>query len=305
MSTETKTDKLIEELWTRANPGQFELLLGKLLQEMGFSDVKVTGQSGDGGVDLNATWTQSHVPGLEIDLQFVIQAKRTRPSISINPRYVRELRGAMKSGEWGLLITTGKVSESARRNGIEDPSRAISIIDGAKLAQLCREYKVGVRQHFEVDLSTLEQEPAQPAPEELGEEFKTEVQLSQALNEKFERIGNSSIFKSRTKVLLARSSQYYKNKSSNYWYGVTPKDLERAKEYNIKQFAFVCDKRGVILVNIEELKRRISEGVLWKSPTEGPEVRHYHMLFKEVDGRILWQLKGLNLDIIKSYRALK
>ena len=170
MATVQNSDKLIEELWNRANPRQFELLLGRLLSEMGFTDVKVTGKSGDRGVNLKATWTQREVPGLEIDLKFVIQAKRTRPSAPINPRYVRELRGALKSGEWGLLITTGKVTENSRQSGIEDPSRVVSVIDGKKLSQLCRDYKVGVREHFEIDLSTLENEPT-PAPQvETGEE---------------------------------------------------------------------------------------------------------------------------------------
>jgi len=298
-------ENLMEELWNKASPTQFEKLLGRLLTEMGFSDVKITGKSGDGGVDLRATWTQTEVPGLEVDLQFVIQAKRTNPSLSINPRFVRELRGALKSGEWGLLITTGKVSEGARRSGIEDPSRVISIIDGKKLAELCVRYKVGVREYFEVDLRSLEEQPA-PTPQQamVGEETATASILSKALNETFEKFGNSPIYKSEKTILLARWSQFYEKKWSNYWYGVTAKDLERVKEYNIGTFAFVCDNKGVVLIDARELNNKIEQGELWRSPPAG-DLRHYHIHLKEANGKLLWHTKDLEINVTSSYCRIK
>jgi hypothetical protein len=296
---------IVEELWSKASPKQFEKLLGRLLGEMGFSDVKVTGKSGDGGVDLRAIWTQREVPGLEIDLQFFIQAKRTKPSVPLNPRYLRELKGILKSGEWGLLITTGKVTETTRQSGIEDPSRVVSVIDGKKLAELCKQYKVGVREHFDVDLSSLEEELAPSPPEQPGEETATDVVLSRALGESFERIGNSPIFKSQTRILLARYSQYYREKSSNYWYGVTPKDLERVKEYHVNAFAFVCDEKGVVLLDVDELKSRIEGGFLWRSPAEGTDLRHFHILLRVMDGKMVWQLKGSNVDVTSRYYPMK
>ena len=65
---------------------------------MGFSEVTVTGRSGDRGIDLEATWTETNVPGLEVDLAFKIQAKRFKPGSTLNPRYIRELRGTLGSG---------------------------------------------------------------------------------------------------------------------------------------------------------------------------------------------------------------
>jgi len=85
---------------------------------MGFSDVTVTGRSGDKGIDLQATWTETNVPGLEVDLAFKIQAKRFEPVSALNPRYVRELRGTLRAGEWGLLITTAGVSSKTRQDGL-------------------------------------------------------------------------------------------------------------------------------------------------------------------------------------------
>ena len=37
------------------HPRQLELIVGRLLQEIGFEDVKVTQYSGDGGIDVEAT----------------------------------------------------------------------------------------------------------------------------------------------------------------------------------------------------------------------------------------------------------
>ena len=92
---------MITDLYNQISSAQFENFLSILLDEMGFSDVAVTGRSGDRGIDPEATWTQKNFPGLEVDLAFKIQAKRLKPSSILNPRYVRELRGTLGSGEWG------------------------------------------------------------------------------------------------------------------------------------------------------------------------------------------------------------
>jgi hypothetical protein len=161
-----------------------------------------------------------------------------------------------------------------------------------------------VREHYEVDLGSFEAEPV-AAPQELGKELRTEDALSRAFKETFVRIGNTVIFKSSKTMFLARWSQYYEEKSSNYWYGVTPRDLERLKEYNVKKFAFVCDNEGVVLIDADLLKQKIESGALWTSPAQGPDVRHYHILFKVTHGKIYWQLKGDMVDLTEHYHSLK
>ena len=91
------SEGLLKELYSQLSPEQFERFLSILLNEMGFSDVTVSGRSGDKGIDLQATWTETNVPGLEVDLAFKIQAKRFRPRSALNPRYVRELRGTLRA----------------------------------------------------------------------------------------------------------------------------------------------------------------------------------------------------------------
>ena len=91
------SNELLKDLHSQLSPVQFETFLSKLLDEMGFSDVVVTGRSGDRGIDLEGIWTQKTVPGLQVDVSFKIQAKRLKPGTTINPKYVRELRGCLSS----------------------------------------------------------------------------------------------------------------------------------------------------------------------------------------------------------------
>lgn len=138
-------ETLIQDLYSHLTPQQFEHFLSVLLNAMQFSDVRITGRSGDRGIDLEATWTQSNIPGLEIDLPFKIQAKRYAPTQTLSPRYVRELRGSLRAGDWGLLVTTARVTNSTLDERLADTSRIVSIIDGSKLIELCTKYEIGVK----------------------------------------------------------------------------------------------------------------------------------------------------------------
>lgn len=78
------------------------------------------GKSGDGGIDLKAKWNppQDFAPNLQISLMFVIQVKRFKPKSVLNPIYLRALEGSKKAGEWGLLITTARISHATRQDGL-------------------------------------------------------------------------------------------------------------------------------------------------------------------------------------------
>jgi len=131
------------KLYPSLSLGQFENLLSVLLDAMGFSEVNITGRLGDRGIDLEGIWTENNVPGLDVDLSFKIQAKRLKPTSVFNPRYVRELRGTLESGEWGLLITTARVSKNTLNQRLSDASRIVSVIDGSTLIEWCKKYQVG------------------------------------------------------------------------------------------------------------------------------------------------------------------
>jgi hypothetical protein len=286
-------ESLIQDLYSRLNPQQFEHFLSVLLSAMQFSDVRVTGRKGDRGIDLEATWTQSNIPGLEIDLPFKIQAKRYSPSSTLSPRYVRELRGSLMAGDWGLLITTAKVTDTTLEERLADTSRIVSIIDGEKLIELCKNYEIGVRREYRVDLSAIvvEEEALPPQMSEPGTRTIQEM-LTVSLGEQFTRIGTSPIFKSPTKTVIARISQRYDRTDSNYWYGTTPKDLERAKEFQVTHFAYVFSNFGVMLIPTNELVTEINRNNLPVSLSAEGQIRHFHIQFYERPNAIYWNLKG-------------
>lgn len=234
---------------------------------MGFSDVIVTGRSGDKGIDLQATWTETNVPGLEVDLAFKIQAKRFLPRSTLNPRYVRELRGTLRGGEWGLLITTARVTSGTLKDGLADESRRISVIDGKSLIELCKKYEVGVKTDYRVDLSSLEEEEIVPEVSEATEKT-TQQMLNESLKEDFSRLGTSPIYQSKSKIVIARISKRYDRKDINYWYGTKAKDLERVKKYRITHFAFICSDKGVVLIPTKIMLKEIEKENLSKSTTK-------------------------------------
>lgn len=290
---------LVSNLYKQLSPAKFEQFLSLLLDEMGFSDVAVTGRAGDRGIDLEATWTQKNVPGLEVDLAFKIQAKRFKPTSTLSPRYVRELRGALGSGEWGLLITTAKVTSNTRQEGLNDSSRVISVIDGQGLIELCTKYSVGVKTNYQIDLSILEEKEASPEVPEASEKTPQQM-LTETLKEEFHRLGTSPIYKSETKTVIARSSKYY-NRGDNYWYGTKAIDMERVKKYGISHFAFICATNGIVLIPRWVLMQEIEKNNLNKSTTKEGQLIHYHIHFYERDGSLFWRLKQKSMKIDKFF----
>ena len=286
-------ENLIQGLYSKLTPEQFEHFLSVLLDAMQFSDVRITGRSGDRGIDLEATWNESSIPGLEIDLPFKIQAKRHSPTSTLSPRYVRELRGSLRTGDWGLLITTAKVTDATLQERLSDTSRIISIIDGKKLIEICKKYEIGVRKEYEVDLSkiTFEEKPLPPQLSEPGATTMQEM-LWSSLGENFVRVGNSPIFRSSTRTVIARTSQRYDRADVNYWYGTRHKDLERVKEYRVSHFAFIFPNVGVLLIPTDKMLEEIKQNNLQLSLNSDGSISRYHVQFYEKGPEVYWNLKG-------------
>ena len=93
-------------------PDAFERLARRLLREADFDSVKVTGQSGDGGIDGHGVYRL----GL-MSFPVFFQCKRYRGSVGAGA--VRDFRGAMAGrGDKGLLITTDRSLRMRRRVSI-------------------------------------------------------------------------------------------------------------------------------------------------------------------------------------------
>ena len=124
-------------LWTIHNfsPDAFERLCQQLLREIGVEGVRVTGKSGDNGIDGLGT---IFVPDLT-SIPIVFQCKRYKGSVGVSA--VRDLRGAMDGRVYvGLLITTGTFTRQARAEAEREGSRKIELIDGEGLARRLKKY---------------------------------------------------------------------------------------------------------------------------------------------------------------------
>lgn len=121
-------------------PAGFERLSQRLLREAGFTQVVVTGQSGDGGIDGFGTLQVN----LLVSFKVLFQCKRYAKSVS--PSHVRDFRGAMAGrADKGIIITTGSFSAEARREASRDGAPPIELIDGEKLIDMLEKFELGLR----------------------------------------------------------------------------------------------------------------------------------------------------------------
>jgi restriction system protein len=121
-------------------PAAFERLCMRLLRESGFSQVEVTGRPGDGGVDGKGVIQLSGF----VSFPVIFQCKRYKGSVA--PEEVRGFRGSMEGrADRGLIITTGRFTENAKREAVRDGARPIDLVDGDLLAMKLKELRLGVQ----------------------------------------------------------------------------------------------------------------------------------------------------------------
>lgn len=126
----------------------FERLSQRLLREAGFTQVVVTGKSGDGGID---GFGMLQVNPL-VSFKVLFQCKRY--SNSVGPSTVRDFRGAMAGrADKGIIITTGTFTAESKREATRDGAPPIELIDGEKLIDLMERLELGLKSAttFEVE----------------------------------------------------------------------------------------------------------------------------------------------------------
>jgi len=142
LRTTTNADEWQENLLSvlqELPPSAFEALSQRVLRESGFTQVQVTGKSGDGGIDgigvLRVALLSFHV---------LFQCKRYKGSVG--PGAVRDFRGAMVGRtDKGLIITTGSFTAEAKREATRDGAPVIDLVDGSELCKLLKDLGLGVR----------------------------------------------------------------------------------------------------------------------------------------------------------------
>ena len=121
-------------------PAGFERLAQRLLREAGFTQVAVTGKSGDGGIDGYGTLQINHL----VTFKVLFQCKRYAKSVSSSQ--VRDFRGAMAGrADKGIIITTGTFTAEARREATRDGVPPIELLDGEKLIDMLESLELGLK----------------------------------------------------------------------------------------------------------------------------------------------------------------
>ena len=142
-----EAEVVLEETWRgelmarllELAPDAFERLCQRLLRESGFVEVKVTGRSGDGGIDGVGIVRLGGLLGFPI----LFQCKRYRGSVP--PSVIRDFRGAMIGrADRGLVITTGTFSREAKLEATRDGAPPVDLIDGELLLDKLKELRLGV-----------------------------------------------------------------------------------------------------------------------------------------------------------------
>lgn len=120
-------------------PDAFERLSQRFLRQLGFTNVEVTGKSGDGGID----GVGAIKIGGVLSFHVVFQCKRYSGSVSSSA--IRDFRGAMIGrADKGLFITTGTFTRDAKREARRDGAPPIDIIDGNDFAEELKNLRLGV-----------------------------------------------------------------------------------------------------------------------------------------------------------------
>lgn len=150
------------------NPYKFENMVGLLLEEMGYSEIRVTSPTNDKGVDVIADIAL----GIS-SVHEVVQVKRHTGSINRN--IVDLLRGSLHRFDAirGTIITTGTFASGAKKAALERNAAPITLIDGEKLLDLLMQYEIGITKQnvaiYEFDQTKLHQFEEEQETENLEE----------------------------------------------------------------------------------------------------------------------------------------
>jgi restriction system protein len=131
--------KLLKIIIEKLSPAAFERLIQRFLREKGFSQVEVTGKTGDGGIDGKGI---AKINGI-LSFHVVFQCKKYQGAVSAS--HIRDFRGAMVGRtDKGLFITTGYFTRDALKEANREGVQTIDLIDGEKLVEKFKELNLGV-----------------------------------------------------------------------------------------------------------------------------------------------------------------
>lgn len=129
----------LKNILMNLKPDAFERLTQRILRESGFTQVKVTGKTGDGGIDGMGIVKLNGI----ISFHMLFQCKRYTGTVGAGE--IRDFRGAMQGrADKGLFITTGKFSTPAIEEANRQGATPIDLVDGDELVEKLKELQLGV-----------------------------------------------------------------------------------------------------------------------------------------------------------------
>lgn len=138
------------------NPGFFEILIAELLKAMGCVDLKVSGGSGDKGIDVEAAMLVPFADPIEL----FVQAKRYQPKSLVSMGVVEKLKSGIDSlatrseQARGLIITTSDFASNVREQ-TDQKGYLIHLVNGPELAEQLMEQWEKLPQYFRDQLGPL------------------------------------------------------------------------------------------------------------------------------------------------------
>ena len=138
-------EKVLEQ-----SPQFFEKLVVELLVKMGYGTGKITGRTGDGGID--GIIDEDRL-GLDV---IHIQAKRWQIGNNVGRRELQHFVGALdgEHGKKGVFITTSSFTREALE--YNPVNVKLAKIDGKKLANLMIAYNVGVSTNVRYEIKKID-----------------------------------------------------------------------------------------------------------------------------------------------------
>lgn len=115
---------------------EFEILVAHLLTALGFEGSKVTGKTGDGGVDATGELNIGNLAKVKI----FVQAKRYKLGAKVSANIVKHLRSSIPSQGQGAFITTADFQNAAADIAVEQDFPRIGLINGRQFVDLLVEH---------------------------------------------------------------------------------------------------------------------------------------------------------------------
>ena len=139
--------KKLYDVLINMDPYGFERLTQRVLRECGFTNVKVTKKSGDGGIDGTG---KLRINGI-FSFNIAFQCKRYQGTVGAGD--IRDFRGSLTTDiEKGVFITTGSFSKPAIEEASNPGKQQIDLIDGEEFITKLAEFGIGVKEVKDYDI---------------------------------------------------------------------------------------------------------------------------------------------------------